>query len=82
MTNEALVSYSRLTLDNHFKDPSLVQQGAGGITFNGIFPAGDEPVSADRPAARLGRQRPGRQPVGRRPTTCTPTTTRCSSATS
>ena len=40
MTNEALVSYSRLTLDNRFKDPSLLNQGAGGITFNGIFPAG------------------------------------------
>ena len=40
MTNEALVSYSRLTLDNHFKDPSVLKQGAGGITFNGIFPAG------------------------------------------
>ncbi len=40
MTNEALVSYSRLTLDNHFKDPSVISQGAGGITFNGIFPAG------------------------------------------
>jgi len=40
MTNEALVSYSRLTLDNHFKDPSVIAQGAGGVTFNGIFPAG------------------------------------------
>jgi hypothetical protein len=40
MTNEALVSYSRLALDNHFQDPSLIAQGAGGITFNGIFPAG------------------------------------------
>jgi Carboxypeptidase regulatory-like domain/TonB-dependent Receptor Plug Domain len=40
MTNEALVSYSRLTLDNHFKDPSVIKQGAGGVTFNGIFPAG------------------------------------------
>jgi hypothetical protein len=39
MTNEFLVSYSRLTLDNRFRDPSLFQQGAGGITFNGIFPA-------------------------------------------
>jgi hypothetical protein len=39
MTNEALVSYSRLTLDNHFKDPSILKQGAGGIVFNGIFPA-------------------------------------------
>ncbi|HXW05428.1 MAG TPA: carboxypeptidase regulatory-like domain-containing protein [Vicinamibacterales bacterium] len=40
MTNEVLVSYSRLTLDNSFEDPSLIRQGAGGITFNGIFPAG------------------------------------------
>jgi hypothetical protein len=40
MTNEVLVSYSRLTLDNRFQDPSLLAQGAGGITFNGIFPAG------------------------------------------
>jgi hypothetical protein len=40
MTNEALVSYSRLRLDNHFKDPSAILQGAGGVTFNGIFPAG------------------------------------------
>jgi hypothetical protein len=40
MTNEALVSYSRLTLDNRFENPSLLAQGAGGITFNGIFPAG------------------------------------------
>jgi hypothetical protein len=39
MTNEILVSYSRLTLDNRFKDPALFQQGAGGVTFNGIFPA-------------------------------------------
>ena len=40
MTNEVLVSYSRLTLDNRFKDPSVLMQGAGGVTFNGIFPAG------------------------------------------
>jgi hypothetical protein len=38
MTNEALVSYSRLTLDNHFQNPSLITQGAGGVYFNGIFP--------------------------------------------
>jgi hypothetical protein len=38
MTNEVLVSYSRLTLDNRFEDPSLLQQGAGGINFVGIFP--------------------------------------------
>ena len=40
MTNEALVSYSQLKLDNHFKDTSAILQGAGGVTFNGIFPAG------------------------------------------
>jgi hypothetical protein len=40
MTNEVLVSYSRLTLDNNFKDPSVLNQGANGLTFNGIFPAG------------------------------------------
>jgi Carboxypeptidase regulatory-like domain/TonB-dependent Receptor Plug Domain len=39
MTNEALVSYSRLTLDNHFKDPSILLQGHNGLTFQGIFPA-------------------------------------------
>ena len=38
MTNEVLVSFSRLTLDNHFQDPGLLSQGAGGITFRGIFP--------------------------------------------
>jgi Carboxypeptidase regulatory-like domain/TonB-dependent Receptor Plug Domain len=38
MTNEALVSYSRLALDNHFKNPDLIKQGAGGVTFQGIFP--------------------------------------------
>jgi hypothetical protein len=40
MTNEVLVSYSRLALDNHFKDPSILLQGANGLTFDGIFPAG------------------------------------------
>ena len=39
MTNEAVVSYTRLTLDNSWKDPSKVAQGAGGVTFKGIqFP--------------------------------------------
>jgi hypothetical protein len=40
MTNEVVVSFSRLTLDNSFDDPAKLLQGAGGITFNGIFPAG------------------------------------------
>ena len=44
MTNEVLVSYSRLTLDNHFKDPNLLVQGAGGVNFQGIFtPAQSSP---------------------------------------
>jgi hypothetical protein len=40
MTNEVVVSYSRLTLDNSFEDPARIVQGAGGVRFNGIFPAG------------------------------------------
>jgi carboxypeptidase family protein/TonB-dependent receptor-like protein len=41
MTNEALVSYSRLTLDNHYEDTAPILQGAGGATFKGItFPNG------------------------------------------
>ena len=43
MTNEVLVSYSRLTLDNRFEDPSMFMQGVNGLTFNGIFPAGNSP---------------------------------------
>jgi hypothetical protein len=39
MTNEVLVSFSRLKLDNHFKDPNILMQGAGGINFRGIFPS-------------------------------------------
>jgi hypothetical protein len=46
MTNEAVVSYTRLTLDNYWQDPSLVAQGAGGQTFNGFsgfpYPTGPE----------------------------------------
>ncbi len=44
MTNEILVSYSRLTLDNSYKDTAPILQGAGGVTFNGIqFPGGGRP---------------------------------------
>ena len=45
MTNEILVSYSRLTLDNRFKDPRAPQQGAGG----------DRPSTASSPPARRAR---------------------------
>ena len=60
-----------------------IRQGAGGMTFNGIFPAGS--TSPYLPTDLLhgwGTERPGRQPLGRGATTCTRTTTRCSSATS
>ena len=36
MTNEAVVSYTRLTLDFSWKDPSLVARGAGGVDFQGL----------------------------------------------
>ena len=42
MTNEAVVSYSRLTLDNRWQDPSKVERGAGGVDFVGIFPDAPE----------------------------------------
>jgi hypothetical protein len=46
MTNEAVVSYTRLTLDNVWQDPSRVAQGAGGVTFQGFsgfpYPTGPE----------------------------------------
>ena len=47
MTNEALVSYSRLTLDNHFKDPSILTQGHNGINFVGIFPGASPYLPTD-----------------------------------
>jgi hypothetical protein len=47
MTNEALVSYSRLKLDNHFQDPSVLNQGVNGITFTGIFPGASPYLPTD-----------------------------------
>jgi hypothetical protein len=47
MTNEALVSYSRLALDNHFKDPSILQQGHNGLNFQGIFPGASPYLPTD-----------------------------------
>ena len=82
MTNEVLVSYSRLTLDNHFQDPSLSRRAPAASPSTASSRPDDQPVPADRHAARVGRQRPGRQPLGGSATTCTHTTTRCSSATS
>jgi hypothetical protein len=38
MTNEALVSWSRLTLDNAYKDPSLMRLDNYGVDFVGTFP--------------------------------------------
>jgi hypothetical protein len=46
MTNEAVVSYTRLTLDDVWQDPSVVAQGAGGVNFQGFsgfpYPTGPE----------------------------------------
>ena len=40
MTNEVLVSYSRLTLDNHFKDPEPARAGRRRHQLPGHLPAG------------------------------------------
>ena len=64
MTNEVLVSYSRLTLDNRFEDPEPAAAGRRRHQFPGHLPGRQQPVSADRSPPRLGQQRPGRQPVG------------------
>jgi hypothetical protein len=37
MTNEVLVSYSRLRLDNAYKDPSLMRKDTYGVRFDGPF---------------------------------------------
>jgi hypothetical protein len=37
MTNEVLVSFSRLKLDNAYKDPSKMRKDAYGVEFNGPF---------------------------------------------
>lgn len=37
-TAESLVSYSRLTLDNYYKDPSRISKAGQGIDFEGMFP--------------------------------------------
>ncbi len=38
MTNEALVSWSRLTLDDHYQDPSVMKLATYGVSLNGSFP--------------------------------------------
>ena len=38
MTNEALVSWSRLTLDNAYKDPAAMRLDTYGVDFNHSFP--------------------------------------------
>jgi hypothetical protein len=38
MTNEALVSWSRLTLDDHYKDPSKMSLSSYGVALNTSFP--------------------------------------------
>jgi hypothetical protein len=38
LTNEVLVSFSRLTLDNGYRDPSRIRADALGVEFQGLFP--------------------------------------------
>jgi hypothetical protein len=38
MTNEALVTWTRLTLDDHYKDPSKMRLDGYGVNFTGTFP--------------------------------------------
>ena len=57
-TAESLVSYSRLTLDNFYKDPSRVTKDGSGHRLRGHVP-GHEPVPAAAGDPQLGRQ-PGR----------------------
>jgi len=38
MTNEALVSWSKLKLDNTYKDPAKMRLDTYGVQFNGAFP--------------------------------------------
>ena len=80
MTNEAVVSYTRLTLDNFWQDPSVVAQGAGGVTFTGFsgfpYPTGPElPTNIIHDGGRWAISGPPCR-------TCSRTTTRYSSATS
>ena len=83
MTNEVLVSYSRLTLDNRFQDPALLNQGAGRHHVQRHLPRRHRRARICRPTSCTGGAATARSATcGRRPTTCTRTTTRCSSATS
>ena len=47
LTHEVLVTYSRLTLDNAYRDPSMLRKDALGVDFVGFFPD-QSPVCAAR----------------------------------
>ena len=81
MTNEAVVSYTRLTLDNFWQDPSVVAQGAGGVTFSG-FSGFPYPTGPELPTNILHEVEARWVISGPPCRTCSRTTTRCSSATS
>ncbi len=82
MTNEVIVSYSRLTLDNHYQNPDLLLQGAGGVTFNGMFPQAARARIFRQTCCTAGAAAARSETSGPRRTTCSRTTTRCRSATS
>ena len=84
MTNEVLVSWSRLTLDNFWRDPSKVSLSSypelAGYS-QGFFPNAEPVPAAQHHHLGLGPGRPG-QPVGAGDGRLRATTTRCSSPTS
>jgi hypothetical protein len=83
MTNEVVVSYSRLTLDNRYKDPSILKQERAASRSTG-FSLPERPVRICRMiCCTVGELETARSvSCGRRRTTCMRITMRCSSATS
>ena len=84
MTNEVLVSWSRLTLDNAWRDPSKVSLRSYPELARlqpGLLPE-PEPRTCRSTSSPRGGARADRATCGRRRWTCSPTTTRCSSPTS
>ena len=77
MTNEALVSWSRLRLDGTYQDPAKMRLDALGVAWTGTFPGASPYVPGV-----IGNWGGSVANCGARTWTCTPTTTRCSSATS
>ena len=84
MTNEALVSYSRLDARQPFQGPTRHPRRAPAASPSTGFSLPARPARICRPtSSTVGARATARSATsGPPPTTCTPTTTRCSSATS